>query len=209
MKIKNWKKFQHYDESRNMIWIKVYKELLDDLEWHKLDPLASKMLVNCWLIASEDNGELPELETLAFRLRLSLSETKKVISKLNHWIKDDDSNVLAEVYQDASLDKRREEKKREEKKGFKKPDIKEVEKYFNEKGSNDDEANKFHDFYESKGWMVGKVKMKDWEAASRNWIKRSKPNKVSSHPMDQKRTANNRGETYKEQEARWKKEAGQ
>lgn len=30
-------------------------------------------------------------------------------------------------------------------------------------------AQKFLAFYESKGWMVGKTKMKDWKAAVRNW----------------------------------------
>lgn len=30
---------------------------------------------------------------------------------------------------------------------------------------------KFINFYESKGWMVGKNKMKDWKAAIRNWAK--------------------------------------
>lgn len=33
----------------------------------------------------------------------------------------------------------------------------------------------FIDFYESKGWMVGKNKMKDWKAAWRRWIKNNKP----------------------------------
>jgi len=33
------------------------------------------------------------------------------------------------------------------------------------------EAEKFCDFYASKGWMVGKNKMKDWMAAVRNWEK--------------------------------------
>ena len=34
----------------------------------------------------------------------------------------------------------------------------------------------FIDFYESKGWMVGKNKMKDWKAAVRTWERgRSKP----------------------------------
>lgn len=30
-------------------------------------------------------------------------------------------------------------------------------------------AEKFFDFYESKGWMVGKNKMKDWKACVRTW----------------------------------------
>jgi hypothetical protein len=31
------------------------------------------------------------------------------------------------------------------------------------------EADKFWDFYESKGWLVGKSPMKNWKAACRNW----------------------------------------
>ena len=29
--------------------------------------------------------------------------------------------------------------------------------------------NKFFNFYESKNWMIGKNKMKDWQAAYRTW----------------------------------------
>jgi hypothetical protein len=32
----------------------------------------------------------------------------------------------------------------------------------------------FINFYESKGWMVGKNKMKDWKACVRTWEKKSK-----------------------------------
>ena len=32
------------------------------------------------------------------------------------------------------------------------------------------EATKFCNFYESKGWIVGKVKMKSWNASARNWM---------------------------------------
>jgi len=28
-------------------------------------------------------------------------------------------------------------------------------------------------FYESKGWLVGKAKMKNWKAAASNWIARA------------------------------------
>lgn len=37
---------------------------------------------------------------------------------------------------------------------------------------------KFHNFYASKGWMVGKNKMKDWKAAVRNWEKSSYADEV-------------------------------
>ena len=49
-------------------------------------------------------------------------------------------------------------------KGFKPPTIQEVQHY-----SSTIEADRFCDFYESKGWMVGKNKMKCWKAAIRNW----------------------------------------
>jgi hypothetical protein len=32
----------------------------------------------------------------------------------------------------------------------------------------------FIDYYESVGWMVGKKKMKDWQAAVRTWERRRK-----------------------------------
>lgn len=48
----------------------------------------------------------------------------------------------------------------------------EVSAYMIERGvNNQSEAEKFFDFYSSKGWMVGKNKMKDWKAAVRNWLK--------------------------------------
>lgn len=44
----------------------------------------------------------------------------------------------------------------------------EVRAYCKEKDYSVD-ATRFIDFYASKGWMVGKNKMKDWKAAVRNW----------------------------------------
>lgn len=32
-----------------------------------------------------------------------------------------------------------------------------------------DHAQKFYNFYESKGWMIGKNKMKNWKAAIKTW----------------------------------------
>lgn len=56
---------------------------------------------------------------------------------------------------------------------FAPPTPSDVENYATEKGLTID-ADKFCDFYESKGWMVGKNKMKDWKAAVRGWCSRNK-----------------------------------
>jgi len=46
--------------------------------------------------------------------------------------------------------------------------------YFESKGSNHVEAQKFWLFYDSKNWMVGKSKMKKWQSAASGWITRNK-----------------------------------
>jgi len=112
MKIKNWDRFQHFKD-RKPIWIKLYRDLLDDLNWHELDPKSAKALVMIWLIASEDLGILPETKTLAFRLRMSEKETKEVVTRLSSWLEQDDINAISEGYQDDMPEKRREETKKE------------------------------------------------------------------------------------------------
>lgn len=42
-------------------------------------------------------------------------------------------------------------------------------------GSIDFDPDYFVDYYESKGWKVGKAPMKDWKATVRNWLRSSKP----------------------------------
>jgi hypothetical protein len=54
------------------------------------------------------------------------------------------------------------------KKNFKKPTIDEIKQYCEERKNNVD-AETFYDFYESKGWKIGKNVMKDWKASVRTW----------------------------------------
>lgn len=99
MQIKNWKKFQHFKD-RKPPWVKLYRDLLDDIEWFELDPKAAKVLTMLWLIASEDDGNIPTTKQLAFRLRMSEKETEVCISKLSHWLIQDDNTTISTRYQD-------------------------------------------------------------------------------------------------------------
>ena len=54
---------------------------------------------------------------------------------------------------------------------FVKPSIEEIRQYCQEKGVNVD-AEQFFNFYESKGWLIGKSPMKNWRAAVSTWAKR-------------------------------------
>ena len=58
-------------------------------------------------------------------------------------------------------------------KRFVKPSVDQVRAYCAEKGYPVD-AQRFFDYYESNGWMVGKNHMKDWQAAVRNWNQRDR-----------------------------------
>lgn len=53
-------------------------------------------------------------------------------------------------------------------KKFIKPTVEEIKIYCQER-KNTVNADKFFDFYESKGWKVGNQPMKDWKAAVRTW----------------------------------------
>ena len=67
---------------------------------------------------------------------------------------------------------------------FQAPTIETVLEVIQDRG----EAAKFWDFYESKGWLVGRTKMKDWRAAARNWLRNKdkfgKPAVINSLPCD-------------------------
>ena len=51
---------------------------------------------------------------------------------------------------------------------FVKPKVEEIDAYCKERNNSVD-AQQFFDYYESKGWKVGKSPMKDWKSAVRTW----------------------------------------
>jgi len=96
IRIKGWNQFQHFKDRRPP-WIKLYRDILDDPEWHDLDGDAAKHLVMLWLIASETDGYLPDIKRISFRLRVSVDYAKSLISKLKHWL---DITMISSGYQD-------------------------------------------------------------------------------------------------------------
>lgn len=61
------------------------------------------------------------------------------------------------------------------------PSIEEVQKYIEEKNYTQFvNAQKFIAFYESKGWMIGKNKMKNWKQAIATWYMRGKDDKKAN-----------------------------
>lgn len=56
---------------------------------------------------------------------------------------------------------------------FRKPTVEEIDAYCAER-KNGLSGQDIYDHYEANGWMVGRVKMKDWKAAVRTWEKKAK-----------------------------------
>jgi hypothetical protein len=105
---KNWDNFQHY-KHRSPPWIKLHRNLLDDMHYQRL-PIASKALAPMlWLLASESNTGVIEktTEEIAFRLRMLEKDVINAIKPLidNGFFSDAD-NVLADSLQDATTEKR-------------------------------------------------------------------------------------------------------
>jgi len=74
-------------------------------------------------------------------------------------------NYLNNICDEQKIEKEQLEEKSER---FFKPTAEEVENYAKEIEYNLN-GQSFIDYYESKGWMIGKSKMKDWQAAVRTW----------------------------------------
>lgn len=189
MRIKHWNKFQHFKD-RKPPWVKLYRDLLDDLDWHELDAQASKVLVMLWLIASEDEGRIPPTKTLAFRLRMTEKQTNDCLNKLSHWLEQDDINTISERYQDDGLETEREtekEKEAETKRGTKGSRLsadwvlpEDWESWARQERPDlnpQKVGEQFKDFWIAKAGAAG-VKL-DWQATWRNWVRNQRQERLN------------------------------
>ena len=89
MRVRNWRKYQHYKDRRPN-WIKVHRSLLDDPTFFSLSDGDARLLFLLWLLASEeDDGTLPPTDEIAWRLRMPQARVDKAVSgTLAHWIED-------------------------------------------------------------------------------------------------------------------------
>lgn len=86
------------------------------------------------------------------------------------------SNIKVVSNEKVISNKQEKETSKEINKKFIKPTIEQVSLYCKERNNNVNPQS-FIDFYESKGWKIGKTPMKDWKAAVRTWEHNSRSNK--------------------------------
>ncbi len=84
----------------------------------------------------------------------------------------EDAEAPTDTHIDTSIDTNNtnnyRENRNDSKKRFAVPTVEEVDAYCRERGNNVD-AQRFVDFYASKGWRIGKEPMRDWRACVRTW----------------------------------------
>lgn len=108
-------------------------------------------------------------------INLDKQEISKNENKLNFT-----NSIFDEVQEtDLKVELKEEKKLREKKKKVEiektKPTLEETQIYFLEKNFPEVEAQRFFNYFESNGWLVGgRTKMKDWKAAARNWMLNTK-----------------------------------
>lgn len=92
-------------------------------------------------------------------------------AKNKRTVSETEANVKQDLSETGAKEKEKEKEKvkvKDNNKIFKPPTVEDVRAYCTERGNSVDPQS-FVDFYESKGWMIGKNKMKDWKVAVRTW----------------------------------------
>ena len=135
------------------------------------------------MVIENEKPEVTEEETNGYE-----NEKPMVIENENHRFSkpesNEDVNVNVDANEDVTVNVNGDE---ESKKGakqssrFKPPTREEAAAYVEEQKLDKVDLDKWFDHYECNGWIVGKTKMKDWQASLRKW-NRNEVDKVRPSP---------------------------
>jgi hypothetical protein len=95
-----------------MVWFKVYgRDIINDPDWHELSSDQKATLFELWCLASEKNGQLPDLKKLCFRLHKDKEFVQNMLITLNSWFEADSADSIYGEYTDYAREKKREDEK--------------------------------------------------------------------------------------------------
>jgi len=124
LRIRNWDKFQHYKPmhskyKKQMTWLKLYGgDILNDIDWFKLSDTSKAIYIELLCLSSQNHGNLPDMETIAFRLRRSEEDLERAIEELSHWIEDGIYSVYTMPIPEEEKEEEEEEEKSKQKKDY-------------------------------------------------------------------------------------------
>lgn len=179
-------------------YIKIYRDFIDIVR-ELDNGARGRLLMAIMLYANDEEPDnLTGAERIAFLTIKSqidrdrdaydsISEKRKLAGKVGaerRWEQEKMANAILPMAKDGKNSKCHQDKDKDEDKDEDKdknnispsiippkgipPTLEAVREYCKERRNSVD-PEKFYDFYASKGWMVGKNKMKDWKAAVRTW----------------------------------------
>lgn len=146
--------------------------------YHKCEevPDLDRMVRMVFLAICEDNARFdPAKVAQLSAVRAAAGAKGGSKPKQNKQIKQNEASEAnqSEEAEEANPDKRREDIEKNKRRVFIPPTVEDVREYADEAGITLN-ADRFVDFYASKGWKVGSETMKDWKAAARNWARRDR-----------------------------------
>lgn len=115
MRIKNWDKFNYYNTSnpkyrKEMTWFKIYgRDVLNNLDWFQLSSDQKATLFELWCLASQDEGNLPSVDIIAFRLRKDKDYIINMLEVLSDWLCTNSAQSADDGQTSSALDKIRED----------------------------------------------------------------------------------------------------
>lgn len=166
-------------------------------KWHGVDIEPGQFITSLQTLANETGLSVRQIRTALDHListgeLTSRSHSKYRVITVKNWDryqavdKQSDKQATSKRQSGDKVATTDEESNKEIKKRnniFVVPTVDEVRAYCRERNNSVD-PEKFINFYSSKGWMIGKNKMKDWRAAVRTWEQKDKPKENKfSHGM--------------------------
>lgn len=122
-----------------------------------------------------DNSKQKNLTAVGEKIRPHLTRTNtRTNTRTEFVVVDDTENSETEQQENVLSEETTTTQEKENRTGteknnrFSKPTVEQIKKYCDER-KNSVNAQYFFDYYESKGWLVGKTPMKNWQAAVRTW----------------------------------------
>ena len=84
------------------------KEKLNNADFMMMDDVKQVTLFKLWCLASESQGNLPQVSEIAFRLRKPIDFVEKMLKELDYWLVTGEN--IDKVYTNSIADKIREDK---------------------------------------------------------------------------------------------------
>lgn len=167
---------------------RAYRELFPYMSERQIDTAFRKLIDDGLVITGNYNAQKYD-RTLWYALtqkgkcilHFDGMETLKMSNGLDQNVKPI-PNINTDNKPDINTDKRKAAR------CFTPPTVEEVQAYCRERQNNVD-PQRFVDYYEARGWLIGKNKMKDWKAAVRTWERSGYNNSPNKSPAPQQ-TAN-------------------